>query len=313
MLNIVFLDRSALPAHLPIPRPNFPHHWTDYDTTCPSELLERAKDADIIITSKVRFDRQTLAQLPKLKLIAITATGTNNVDLEAAQALGVSVKNVTDYSTISVAEHVIGLIFAFKRSLVAWGEDSSAGKWAKSKQFCYFDYPIQQIRGLTLGIVGKGSIGEEVGRLAQALGMNVIYAEHKNASTIRDGYLPFKAVLTQADILSLHCPLTSNTEKLIDENTLRLMKPTAFLINTGRGQLIDEDALINALQEKIIAGAAVDVLCQEPPHKSDPLFVAGQNLPNLIITPHIAWASEEAIQILVKKVQQNLEDFVAEQ
>lgn len=312
MINIVFLDRTGLPPHGEIPRPTFPHTWTNYDITKPHEVLERAKEAEIIVTSKVILNREILSQLPKLKLIAITATGTNNVDLIAAKELGITVKNVADYSFVTVPEHVIGLIFALKHSLMNWYLDQKQAKWGECEQFCYFDHPLKDVRGSTLGIVGKGCIGREVGRLAENLGMKVIYAERKNAEKIREGYLPFESVLKEADILSLHCPLTAETENLINADTLALMKSTAFIINTGRGPLLDEKAVVEALKDQKLGGLAIDVLRKEPPEKDNLLLKAGVELPNVILTPHIAWASDSAVDILVKKVHQNIEEFVKE-
>ena len=310
-MNIVFLDRTGVPSHIPFPKPSFPHNWVEYDVTHGDQTVERSKDADIIITSKVVFTREIMQQLPKLKLIALTATGTNNIDLDAAKDLGIAVKNVTGYSSVTVPEHVLGFIFSLKHSLMNWYKDQFSKKWADSEQFCYFDYPITDVRGSVIGIVGKGCLGSEVGRLAEALGMKVLFAERKGATTIRDGYLPFEEVLKQADIVTLHCPLTPQTENLINAETLKLMKPTAFLINTGRGPLVDEQALADALANKTIAAAALDVLCQEPPAKDNPLIVAAAKLPNLMITPHVAWASDSAVMTLVGKVNQNIEDFVA--
>ncbi|TGY49432.1 2-hydroxyacid dehydrogenase [Rodentibacter caecimuris] len=311
-MQIVFLDSTAIPKHIPIPRPNFEHEWIEYPHTSAEQTIERAKNADIVITSKVIFDRNTLMQLPKLKLIAITATGTNNIDLIAAKELGVEVKNVTGYSSVTVPEHVMGLIFSLKHSLAGWLRDQTSAKWGESQQFCYFDYPITDVRGSTLGVFGKGCLGTEVGRLAQVLGMNVLYAEHKDAATCREGYTPFEQVLKQADIVTLHCPLTQTTENLINAETLSQMKKGAFLINTGRGPLVDENALLAALTSGHLGGAAIDVMIKEPPEKDNPLILAAKTMPNLIITPHIAWASDSAVTTLVKKVTQNIEDFVAQ-
>lgn len=312
MLNIVFLDRTGIPATHEIPRPSFDHNWIEYDRTTAEETFERSKEADIIITSKVIFDREMLSRLPKLKLIAITATGTNNIDTVAAKELGIAVKNVTGYSSVTVPEHVLGMIFALKHSLVGYHRDQvTSDRWATCGQFCYTDYPITDIRGSTLGVFGKGNLGTEIGRLAGLLGMHVLYAEHKGATTIREGYTPFEEVLKQADIVTLHCPLTETTQNLINAETLALMKPTAYLINTGRGPLVDEMALLAALENGTIAGAALDVLVKEPPEKDNPLIQAAKRLPNLLITPHIAWASDSAVTTLVNKVAQNIEEFVA--
>ena len=309
-MKIVFLDSTAIPKHISIPRPSFEHTWTEYDHTSSAETIERAKDADIVITSKVIFDRETLKQLPKLKLIAITATGTNNVDLVAAEEMGIAVRNVTGYSSTTVPEHVIGLIFSLKHSLAGWLRDQREAKWAESKQFCYFDYPITDVRGSTLGVFGKGCLGTEVGRLANAVGMKVLYAEHKDATVCREGYTPFEEVLRQSDIVTLHCPLTETTKNLINAETLSKMKKGAFLINTGRGPLIDELALVDALKTGHLGGAALDVMVKEPPEKDNPLILAAKMMPNLIITPHIAWASDSAVTTLVGKVMQNIEEFV---
>ena len=309
-MNIVFLDSTAIPKHIPIPRPSFPHNWVEYEYTSAEQTIERAKDADIIITSKVILSREVLQQLPKLKLIAITATGTNNVDLDAAKELGVTVKNVTGYSATTVPEHVLGMIFALKHSLAGWQRDQIAGKWTESKQFCYFDYPITDVKGSTLGVFGKGCLGKEVGRLAELLGMKVLYAEHRNATMCREGYTPFEEVLKQADILTLHCALTETTKNLINKETLSLCKKGTYLINTGRGPLIDEQAVCDALKSGQLGGAALDVLVKEPPEKNNPLIELAKTMPNLIITPHIAWASDSAVTTLTKKVTQNIEDFV---
>lgn len=312
MHHIVFLDRTGIPATHDIPRPSFPHTWTEYDRTSAEETYERVKDADIVVTSKVLFGRELMAKLPKLKLIAITATGTNNVDLVAAKELGIAVKNVTGYSSVTVPEHVLGMIFSLKHSLMNYHFDQvTSDRWATCGQFCYTDYPITDVRGATLGVFGKGNLGTEVGRLAGLVGMNVLYAEHKDAATVREGYTPFEEVLKQSDIITLHCPLTETTQNLINADTLAMMKPTAYLINTGRGPLVDEAALLDALENRTIAGAALDVLVKEPPSIDNPLIQAAKRLPNLLITPHIAWASDSAVTTLVNKVAQNIEDFVA--
>ncbi|OOH92438.1 glycerate dehydrogenase [Pasteurellaceae bacterium 15-036681] len=312
MLNIVFLDRTGIPATHEIPRPSFEHTWTEYDTTSAEQTFERAKDADIVVTSKVLFGRELMAKLPKLKLIAITATGTNNVDLVAAKELGIAVKNVTGYSSVTVPEHVLGMIFSLKHSLMAYHRDQvTSDRWATCGQFCYTDFPITDVRGATLGVFGKGNLGTEVGRLAELVGMKVIYAEHKGATTIREGYTAFEEVFKQADIVTLHCPLTETTQNLINKETLALMKPTAYLINTGRGPLVDDAALLEALENGTIAGAALDVLVKEPPSIDNPLIQAAKRLPNILITPHVAWASDSAVTTLVTKVAQNIEEFVA--
>ena len=310
-MNIVFLDSTGIPASHRIPSFSFPHQLTEYAHTAAEQILERAKDADIIITSKVILNHEILSQLPKLKLIAVTATGTNNIDLMAAKALGITVKNVTGYSSVTVPEHVIGMIYALKHRLIDYHRDQLlTERWATCGQFCYVDYPISDVQGSTLGIIGRGCIGNEVARLAQAVGMRVLFAEHQHATTIREGYTAFDEVLEQADVISLHCPLTPQTEQLINAKTLALMKPNACLINTGRGGLINEADLLQALQSGKLAGAALDVLVKEPPASDDVLWLAAKTQPNLLITPHVAWASDSALTTLVNKVAQNIEEFV---
>lgn len=310
-MNIVFLDSTGIPASHRIPCFSFPHQLTEYAHTAAEQVLARAKDADIIITSKVILNHEILSQLPKLKLIAVTATGTNNIDLAVAKALGITVKNVTGYSSVTVPEHVIGMIYALKHRLIDYHRDQLlTERWATCGQFCYVDYPISDVQGSTLGIVGRGCIGNEVARLAQAVGMRVLFAEHQHATTIREGYTAFDEVLNQADVISLHCPLTPQTEQLINAKTLALMKPNACLINTGRGGLINEADLLQALQSGKLAGAALDVLVKEPPASDDALWLAAKMQPNLLITPHVAWASDSALTTLVNKVAQNIEEFV---
>ncbi len=308
-MKIVLLDRVTIPSHIAIPKPHFPHEWVEYERTSPEQTVERMQGAQIAITNKVIFNREVMQKLPDLKLIALLATGMNNIDLVAAKELGITVKNVTGYSVVTVPEHVIGFIFNFKRSLTGWYNDQLSGKWSDSKQFCYFDYPITDVRGSTLGIIGKGCIGSEVGRLASALGMNVLYAEHRHATACREGYTPFEEVLKQSDIVTLHCPLTENTQNLINKETLSLFKRGALLINTGRGPLVNELDLLEALQSGRLGGAALDVLVKEPPPKDHPLIIAAQTMPNLIITPHVAWASDSAITTMVNKVRSNIEEF----
>lgn len=310
-MNIVFLDSTGIPASHRIPSFSFSHQLTEYAHTAAEQVLERAKDADIIITSKVILNHEILSQLPKLKLIAVTATGTNNIDLVAAKALGITVKNVTGYSSVTVPEHVIGMIYALKHRLIDYHRDQLlTERWATCGQFCYVDYPISDVQGSTLGIIGRGCIGNEVARLAQAVGMRVLFAEHQHATTIREGYTAFDEVLEQADVISLHCPLTPQTEQLINAKTLALMKPNACLINTGRGGLINEADLLQALQSGKLAGAALDVLVKEPPASDDVLWLAAKTQSNLLITPHVAWASDSALTTLVNKVAQNIEEFV---
>lgn len=318
MLKITFLDKGALPEtifwkkHF-FRRPQCQHEWIEYSYTPPELVVERAQGCDVIITNKVVLTREMLQALPTLKLIAVTATGVNNIDVAAAQALGIAVRNVPAYSTQSVAEHVIAMIFSLKHSLMGWYRDQLSDRWAGQNQFCYFDHPVKDIAGSTLGIIGSGAIGQEVARLASAVGMKVLFAERRGAVQCRPGYLPFEQVMQTADVISLHCPLTEETRGLINAQTLALCKPSAFLINTARGALVDEAALLSVLRQHRIAGAALDGLTQEPPSLDNSLMKAAKTMPNLLITPHIAWTSASALQILMEKTIANIDEFVQQQ
>lgn len=308
MEKIVFLDSATIPSHIHIPTPSFPHRWESYPETEPDAVFDRLKDATIVITNKVVLDSALLSQLPKLKLIAVAATGYNNVDLDWCHANHLPVCNIRGYATRSVPEHVMALAFALRRNLVAYHRDIELGVWEEKNQFCFFTHPIGDIAGATLGIVGSGSLGDAVATLAQAVGMTVIRAERKGADTVREGYLAFEEVLAQADILTLHCPLNEATLNLIGAAELATMKPSAILINTGRGGLVDEQALVEALEQGEIGGAGVDVFTQEPATAANPLL-AHAGMPNLILTPHVAWGSDSSIQTLVNQLIDNLDAF----
>ncbi|PST93454.1 glycerate dehydrogenase [Photobacterium iliopiscarium] len=308
METIVFLDHGTIPAHISFPRPAFCHQWHQHDTTTPSQVIARLQQATIAITNKVVLDSQVLAQLPQLKFIAIAATGTNNVDLDYCHSHNIKVANIQGYATRSVPEHVIAMIFALKRNLAGYQQDITNGEWQRQQQFCFFTHSITDVAGSTLGIMGNGSLGQAVATVAKALGMNVLFAEHAGATQCRDGYHPFEQVLREADIISLHCPLTATTKNMIAAPQLALMKSSAIIINTSRGGLINEQALVDALLSRQIAGAGIDVFTTEPALPSNPL-IAHSQLPNLILTPHVAWGSDSAIQTLVNQLIDNINSF----
>ena len=308
-LKVVFLDRATIPSQIHLKPLSFEHEWLEYDFTAPDLVAERVLDADVIITNKVVLNADNLSQAQQLKLIAVSATGVNNVDVDYCNEKNIAVANIQGYATQSVPEHVIAMLFALKRNIVGYHQDIEAGEWQKDKQFCFFTHPIQDIAGSTLGLMGSGSLGQATAALAKAIGMKVIFAERKGADSCREGYLPFDAVLQQADAISLHCPLTEATRNLISEPELAMMKPSAVLINAGRGGLVDEQALVEALVNHQIAGAGMDVFTQEPADKSNPLL-ANSHLSNLLLTPHVAWGSDSSIQKLSDILMDNIEAFV---
>ncbi|OGR93532.1 MAG: glycerate dehydrogenase [Elusimicrobia bacterium RIFCSPLOWO2_01_FULL_59_12] len=307
MERIVFLDRKTCRTALRPPR--FPHQWQDHDTTAPEELADRLRDATIVITNKVPLRAPQINDLRGLRLIAVAATGVDVVDLDASRRLGIAVCNLPRYTLNSVPEHVFMLMLALQRNLFNYRKAVTSGLWAKSPIFSLLDYPIHDLAGSTLGIIGYGALGQEVEKRGRAFGMDILIAERKGASPVRSGRVPFEEVLRRSDIVTLHCPLTPDTRHLIGSHELTLMKPRALLINAARGGLIDESALANALQFGLLGGAAVDVLSQEPPAADHPL--PALDLPRLIITPHIGWASEEAVRTLAEELISNLEAFVA--
>ncbi|WP_060484171.1 D-2-hydroxyacid dehydrogenase [Pseudomonas sp. NBRC 111123] len=303
-MNIVFLDGASLPA--PLNRPAQASRYEVRPSTTSAEVLDALADAQVAITNKVSLQRSQLERLPALKLICVAATGYDCIDLAACRDLGISVCNVPAYSAVSVAESVIASLFALRRHLFAYRQ-AAVSAWPTSSHFCVHQAPINDIQGMTLGIVGRGDIGSRVARLAKALGMNVLFAEHQGASTVREGYVAFDDLLQQADAITLHCPLTPRTRQLIGAAQLARMKPGALLINTARGPLVDEHALLAALLDGHLGGAALDVLDGEPPRADHPLLQAG--LPNLLLTPHVAWASQSSVARLKQVLLANIEAF----
>lgn len=304
--SIVFLERNTF--NIEFRRPRFAHEWIEYDETDDSHVVERLREATIVICNKLGLREDVLSQLTKLKLIAVAATGTDNVDLEYCRTHNIAVCNTRGYAVSSLPEHALMLMLALRRNLIAYRDDVRAGRWNEARKFCLLDHPIGDLRGTVLGIVGFGALGQAMGQLGQAIGMEVIVAERKHAASIREGRHSFAEVLRLSDVLSLHCPLTEETKNLIGADELSRMKSDALLINTARGGLIDDHALLEALKTGRLGGAGIDVLRVEPPREGNPLLEA--DLPNLIVTPHNAWASRQAMQRLADQLIDNLEAFV---
>jgi len=303
-MNIVFLDGASLPS--PLARPLEATAWNEREKTSLDQVVEALAGADVAITNKVRLDRAALEQLPQLKLICVAATGYDCVDIAACRDQGVTVCNVPAYSEVSVAESVIGSLFALRRHLLAY-QAASASQWPSSSHFCVHAEPIQDLQGSTLGIVGRGDIGSRVARLARALEINVLFAEHRGAQKVREGYTAFDEVLAKSDALTLHCPLTPQTRYLIGSAEIARMKPGAVLINTARGPLVDENAVLAGLANGQLGGAALDVLYAEPPSADHPLLHSTH--PNLIVTPHVAWASQSSVARLKGVLAANITAF----
>ncbi|MCI0507285.1 MAG: 2-hydroxyacid dehydrogenase, partial [Gammaproteobacteria bacterium] len=293
------IDFSGLETVIP--------NWRYYDNSLDSEVVTRIKDADIVIANKVRIQQHHITQAKQLKLICIAATGANNVDLAAAANAGIAVTNVTNYATPSVVQHVFCLMLALTRKLIQYQAAVRGGRWQRSQFFCLLDYPITELSGKTLGIIGYGVLGKGVAAVGEAFGMHVLVAARKGA-TVGEGRVSMEQLLSQSDVISLHCPLTPETSNLIGAREFGLMKQGALLINTARGGIVNEMALLNALQSGKLGGAGIDVLVEEPPARGNPLL--DTQLPNLIVTPHIAWASAEARQRVVIEVVKNIQAFL---
>jgi len=309
-MHIVFLDRNTLSPTTVLRRPALEHTWTEHPATAPADVAERIRDADIVITNKVRITAEALAQAPRLRLVAVAATGTDNVDLAACQARGVVVSNVRNYAKHTVPEHTFALIFALRRSLCAYRDAVRAGRWQQSGQFCFFDHPIRDLAGSTLGVIGDGALGNAVATVGRALGMRVLMSAHKGRSGQGSLYTPFDQTLRGAVVLTLPSPLTPPPRHMIGAPEFAQMLRRPLLINTARGGLVDEHAVCPALQAGQISGAAFDVTSVEPPPPDHP-FMALLDRPDFVLTPHVAWASAEAIQALADQLIGNIEACVA--
>ena len=306
--SIVFLDRATIGPAVTITRPGFEHDWREHERTAEEQVRKRLAGATVAITNKVPIRAATLAELPELRMIAVAATGYDVVDVAACQERGIVVANVRGYAVHTVPEHTFALILALRRSLIGYRQDVLAGEWQRSGQFCFFNHPIRDLHGSTLGIIGEGTIGQAVARLGEAFGMRALYAAHKGVSGLGPLYTPFEEVLETSDVITLHAPLMPATRNVLAMPEFRKMKRRPLLINASRGGLVNEADLVQALDEGLIAGAGFDCLTAEPPADDHPFWQIAER-PNVIITPHVAWASDEAMQTVWDQVIANIESF----
>jgi glycerate dehydrogenase len=305
--RIVFLDRNAI--RLPIRAPRFGHAWSEYPHTPADLTVERLADATIAITNRVAIGPAVLDAAPRLRLVAVAATGFEHVDVAACRARGIAVCNVREWS-VSVPEHVFALALALRRQLPAYQAALAEGRWRRSPTYGLLLEPLPRtLAGGTLGIVGYGALGRRVAALGAAFGMSVLVAERRGAAATRAGRVPFEQVLDDTDLLAVLCPLTAETRGLIGPAEFARMRPDALLVNCARGGIVDEAALADALRRGALAGAGLDVLAEEPPRGPNPLL--DDPPPNLVVTPHMAWASRESMETLIEQLVGNLEAFVA--
>jgi glycerate dehydrogenase len=309
-MNIVVLDGFTLnPGDLGWDALKALGPCTIHDRTPPELVVERARDAEIVLTNKTVLGRDTIAALPKLKYVGVLATGYNVVDIAAAKERSVPVTNVPDYGTLSVAQHTFALLLELTQHVEHHAQTVREGRWTRSADFCYWDFPLIELHGLTFGIIGFGKIGRAVAKLAEAFGMHVVVHNRSKPKDLppQFEFVSLDELLARSDVVSLHCPLTPENKQFINAARLSRMKPAAFLLNTSRGPLLDEQAVAEALNSGRIAGAAVDVLSVEPPRADNPLITAK----NCIITPHIAWATRAARSRLMDVAVTNIREFLA--
>ncbi|WP_322024863.1 D-2-hydroxyacid dehydrogenase [Burkholderia sp. BCC1977] len=309
MQKIVFLDRATLAPQIRLARPAFEHALVEYDHTRADQVAARLDGATIAITNKVPLTADVIAQLPTLKLVAVAATGTDCVDKAACERHGIRVSNIRGYAVNTVPEHTFALMLALRRNLIAYRNDVLNGEWQKSGQFCFFNHAIHDLGGMTLGIIGEGVLGQRVADIAKAFGMRALFAAHKGREGLGPLYTPWDEILETSDVITIHSPLTPHTRGMLAMPEFRKMKRKPLIINTARGGLVDETALVNALDEGLIGGIGFDVLATEPPGDDNPLMRIAQR-PNVIVTPHVAWASDEAQQSLADQLMRNIAHFV---
>ena len=308
-MKAVFLDFGTMGSGLDLGElESLVDELVVHDESPRDTVAQRISDAEIVFTNKIRLTRELLERAPKLKFIALTATGTDNIDMDCARQHGIGVANIRHYCTGSVVEHVFGVLLSLTHSLEQYHRSVRAGDWQQSTDFCMLHYPVRELSSMTLGVVGYGALGQGVARVAREFGMQVLVSARPGADGIPDDRVSFDELLAGSDVISLHCPLTDDTRKLFGAREFAAMKNSAILINTARGGLVDSQALADALATGQIAAAAVDVLPEEPPVNGDPLLdYAGDNL---IVTPHIAWATDEARQNAIDELAANTRAFI---
>lgn len=299
----MFLDRNSVKAN--VRRPACAESYVEHDNTEPANVVDRLGEATVAIVNKVAMREPTLAQLPSLKLIAMAATGYDCIDIDSCRRRGIAVVNIRNYAVHTVPEHAFMMLLALRRNLLAYRHDVENGAWQNSGQFCLLTHPIGDLHGSTIGIVGEGAIGQGTAAIARGFGMTVLFADHEPPKASNLEFTPFHETLERADVISLHLPLTPATRNLIGLPELRRMKRNAILLNTARGGLVDEHALIQALEDGLIAGAGFDVLTVEPPTDRNPLLEVRRD--NFLLTPHVAWASEGAMQFLADQLIDNID------
>lgn len=314
-IKIVFLDRDTLPNTVEFTGPDIPHDLVCYPSTTADQVIARVQDCDVIITNKVKINAGILNHTSKLKLIVVAATGCDIIDLDACKQKNITVCNVRNYADNSVPEHTFALILALQRNLFAYHQSIKQGRWQESGQFCYFDFPIQDLAGSTIGIIGSGSLGQRVAKLSEAFGLKVQFVNRQSYTKIIDeqsGLTEFDHVLQTSDIISLHCPLNESNKGMINKELFAKMSKKPLLINTARGGLINEADLVDAINNGQIKGAGLDVASHEPINKNHP-FMSLLDLHNFILTPHVAWTGLDAINNLVNQVKNNIELFYKNQ
>jgi len=307
-MKVVFLDRATMGPDIELARPSFEHEWLEYEKTPADKVVERAQGADIIITNKAPIRAEILERLPDLKMISVAATGYDVIDIEACRKRGVQVSNVRGYAIHTVPEHTFALILGLRRSIKAYVDDVIAGEWQRSEQFCFFNHPLRDLAGSRLGIIGEGAIGQSVASIGRAFGMEPVFAAHKNVSGLGPLYTPWDEVIATSDVISIHAPLNPATKHCIDATEFSRMEKMPLIVNTARGGLVDEKALVDALNTGQISGFGFDVLSVEPPDPDNPLMTV-LDKPNVLVTPHIAWASQQARQEVWRQTIAHVDGF----